>query len=81
VIIYFPWATDSRNHLIVLAIFSILFCFIPLGIVSLVYAIRARSLLDSGAIDQAHDASEKAKKWLLSAVIAQGILVLLFWLF
>ena len=57
------------NHL-VWAILATIFCCLPFGIVSIVYAAQVNSLLASGNIDSARQASENAKMW---AWIAFGV--------
>ena len=57
------------NHL-VWAILSTLFCCLPLGIVSIVYAAQVDGKRATGDIAGARDASAKAKFWaLLSAAL------------
>lgn len=57
------------NHL-VWAILSTLFCCLPLGIVSIVYAAQVDGKRAAGDIAGARDASAKAKFWaLLSAAL------------
>lgn len=64
------------NHL-VWAILSTLFCCLPLGIVSIVYAAKVDGLRAAGDIAAARTASDKAKFWaMLSAGLALVPLVL-----
>ncbi len=54
--------TYIPNHL-VMAVLTTLFCCLPFGIVSLVYAIQVNSSLAAGNIELAKINSEKAKYW------------------
>jgi len=65
-----PEAKDIANHLAI-AILSTLFCCLPLGIVSIVYAVKVNDLIALGAIDAAREASENAKKWAIWAAVVQ----------
>lgn len=63
-----------------LAILSTLFCCLPLGIISIVYAAKVDGLYDSGDYAGAQDASDKAMKyaeWGAFAGIIIGLLYLL----
>jgi hypothetical protein len=51
-----------------------LFCCIPFGIVSIVYASQVDSKFSSGDYDGAQEASSKAKNWYHAALIS-GILI------
>ena len=60
---------EVPNHL-VWAIVVTIFCCLPFGIVSIVYAAQANGMVASGNIDAARQASENAKMW---AWIAFGV--------
>ncbi len=63
-----------------LAILSTLFCCLPLGIVSIVYAAKVDGLYNAGDYAAAEEASNKAKKfaeWSASAAIIGLLLYLL----
>mgnify|MGYP002626571467 CR=1 FL=1 len=62
-----------KNYL-VWAILSTLFCCLPLGVVSIVYAAKVDGLYQSGDYDGAEDAAEKAKNYATYSAIA-GIVV------
>lgn len=66
------------NHL-VWAILTTLFCCLPLGVVSIVYAAQVDGRRAAGDIAGAYAASEKARFWAIMSVVAVPILVLL-WL-
>lgn len=57
-----PPPPEVDNHL-VWAILATIFCCLPFGIVSIVYAAQVNGLLASGNIDAARQASENAKMW------------------
>lgn len=66
-------APQVPNNL-VWAILATLFCCLPGGIVSIVYAAQVNGKLATGDIAGAQDSSEKAKKWAIYSAIA-GIVV------
>lgn len=68
------------NHL-VWAILATLFCCLPLGIVSIVYAARVDGLRLSGNIAGAREMSEKAKMWAIYSAISGPVLVVLWMVF
>ena len=68
------------NHL-VWAILSTLFCCLPLGIVSIVFAAQVNGKLAAGDVAGAQEASDKAKKWAMWAAIAGGSLAVLYIIF
>ena len=64
------------------AILSTLFCCLPLGIVSIVYATQVDGLRAAGDLAGARIAADKARFWaLISAVSMPALLVLWFMLF
>lgn len=70
-----PAEKPSNN--LVWAILSTLFCCLPVGIVSIVFAAKVDGLWASGQYDAAREASDKAKKWaLISAAIGVAFTVL-----
>jgi predicted secreted protein len=68
------------NHLI-WAILTTLFCCLPLGIVSIVYAAKVDGLRAAGNVPAAWEASRKAKMWAIWSAIAMPVLVLLWFVF
>jgi hypothetical protein len=68
------------NHL-VWAILSTLFCCLPLGIVSIVYAAQVDGKRAAGDIAGARDASRKAGQWALWSAISLPILLVLWFVF
>ena len=68
------------NHL-VWAILSTLFCCLPLGIVSIVYAAQVDGKRAAGDIAGAREASSKAKFWALLSAALMLIPALLYLMF
>ncbi|GAB3065582.1 CD225/dispanin family protein [Stenotrophomonas tumulicola] len=64
------------NHL-VWSILTTLFCCLPLGIVSIVFAAQVNGKVAAGDIAGAREASDKAKKFAMwSAIVTISIIVL-----
>ena len=74
-------ATPQVPNNLVWAILSTLFCCLPAGIVSIVYAAQVNGKLAAGDIAGAQDSSAKAKKWAIWSAIAWVIMVVLYVLF
>ena len=70
--------THVPNHL-VWAILVTLFCCVPFGIVSIVYASQVNGKLSMGDIEGAQEASGKAKMWALISLGSVFVLIP-FWL-
>lgn len=71
-----PTGTPPPNYL-VWAILSTLFCCLPLGVVSIVFAAQVNSKYAMGDIAGAQESSNKAKMWAMwSAIIGVVFLVL-----
>lgn len=67
-----------ENNL-VWAILSTVFCCLPFGIVSIVYAAKVNTLYFTGEYQRALQAAENAKKWaIISAVSVVAVLFLYF---
>jgi hypothetical protein len=59
------------------AILTTLFCCLPFGIASIVFAAQVDSKYNAGDLAGAQRASENAKKWaIVAAVVSVGIFVL-----
>jgi hypothetical protein len=74
-----PIGTSSvyvPNHL-VWAILSTLFCCLPLGVVSIVYAAQVDGRRAAGDLVGAHEASRKAGWWAVASAAALPVLLLL----
>ena len=65
------------NHL-VWAILSTLFCCLPLGIASIVFAAQVNSKWNAGDVAGAQESSDKARKFALWATIIGVVLVVLY---
>jgi hypothetical protein len=62
---------------LVWAILTTLFCCLPFGIVSIVYAARVDSKYNAGDMAGSLEASNNAKKWaIISALVSVALLVL-----
>lgn len=72
-----PAAPKPPNHL-VWAILTTLFCCLPFGIVSIVFAAQVDSKYNSGDAAGALQASENAKKWAIAAAVS-GIVIVVLW--
>lgn len=68
------------NHL-VWSILTTLFCCLPLGIVSIVFAAQVNGKVAAGDIAGAREASDKAKKFAIWAAIAGVVVTVLYAIF
>ena len=66
---------------LVWAILSTIFCCLPFGIVSIVYASKVDSMWYMGNYQAAMDYAKKAKNWALWAAITGGVVVILYIIF
>lgn len=55
-------AMNIKSHLLD-AIIATIFCCLPIGIVSIVYATKVSQFVSQGKIAEAQEASKKAKMW------------------
>ncbi len=62
------------------AILSTIFCCIPLGIVSIIYALKVDELYSTGDYMGAQDAADNAKKYAQYAAVC-GFIVIIFYFF
>jgi Interferon-induced transmembrane protein len=72
-----PVGTPPQNYL-VWSILSTIFCCLPLGIVSIVFAAQVNSKWAAGDVAGARDSSEKAKKFAMWSALAFVILAALY---
>lgn len=72
--------TPIPNNL-VWAILSTLFCCLPLGVVSIIYAAKVDGLAAAGDIQGAQQASDNAKKWAIISAVALIALCVIYILF
>jgi hypothetical protein len=70
--------TPPNNHLVP-AILTTLFCCLPLGIVSIVFASQVNSKFAMGDYQGAVAASESAKKWWIAS-LASGVVVIVLYI-
>ncbi|MBN6152595.1 CD225/dispanin family protein [Xanthomonas sp. AmX2] len=73
-------APQVSNNL-VWAILSTLFCCLPLGIVSIVFAAQVNTKLAAGDVAGAQESADKAKKWAIYSVIGWVVAVVLYIIF
>lgn len=71
---YAPGMTGKPTNHLVPAILTTIFCCLPFGIVSIVYAARVNSLWDGGRHEQAREAAGKARTWWIVSLVV-GIVV------
>ena len=69
-----PQGAPPPNHL-VWAILTTLFCCLPFGIVSIVFAAQVNSKWAAGDVAGAHESSQKARRWAMVSAIV-GIVVI-----
>ncbi|MDE5888288.1 MAG: CD225/dispanin family protein [Muribaculaceae bacterium] len=64
------------NNYLVFAILTTLFCFLPTGIVAIIYATKVNTLWHAQAYGEAYDASRKAKNWsVISAAVGALVII------
>lgn len=68
------------NSNLVWAILSTIFCCLPLGIVSIVYASKVDGLWIAGRYEEARNASKKAGQWALWSAISVAIILVIYFL-
>ena len=72
-----PAPPPMPDNYLALAIISTIFCCLPFGVVSIVYATQVESLYWKGRYEEAVDKSNKARKWaMISAGAAAAIIML-----
>lgn len=74
-------SSRAVSNNLIWAILSTLFCCLPLGIVSIVYAAKVDGLAAAGDLAGAQEAADKAKTWAMWAAGAWLVLVVLYILF
>jgi hypothetical protein len=75
-----PSGPKPANYL-VWAILTTLFCCLPFGVVSIVFAAQVDGKYNSGDYAGAVTSSEAAKKWATVAAVSSLVLVVLYFLF
>lgn len=69
-----------ENYLVV-AILTTLFCCMPAGVVSIVYAAKVNELYAQGNYKEAEAASKNAKTWAIVSASLLGVVLVLYVLF
>src|SRR6266576_3571459 len=75
--------TEVPNYLIP-AILSTIFCCLPLGVVSIIFATQVNSKVAAGDLEGAAEASKKAKMFMFIAVgggLLMWVCVIVLWIF
>jgi predicted secreted protein len=75
-----PVGTPPPNYL-VWAILSTLFCCLPLGVASIVFAAQVNSKWQAGDVAGAKDSSDKARRFALWGTIIGAVLIVLYLIF
>lgn len=75
-----PPAENIPNYL-VQSILVTLFCCLPLGIVSIIFAAQVNTKVAAGDIEGARESSEKAKKFAIWALIAGVAVIVIYGVF
>ncbi|HRO62389.1 CD225/dispanin family protein [Thermomonas sp.] len=73
--------SPAISNNLIWAILATLFCCLPLGIVSIIYAAKVDGLVAAGNYAAAQEAADKAKSWALWAAGAFVVLMLLYVVF
>lgn len=55
-----------------------MFCCLPLGIVSIIYAVKVDGLYKAGEYEDAQEAADKAKKYALYGAVCAGVIWVLY---
>jgi len=77
-------ATSDVSNYLIPAILSTIFCCLPLGVVSIIFATQVNSKLETGDIAGAQEASRKAKMFMFIAVglgVLTWVCVVVLWIF
>jgi hypothetical protein len=77
-------ATSNVQNYLVPAILSTIFCCLPLGVVSIIFATQVNSKVATGDIEGAMEASKKAKMFMFIAVglgVLSWVCAILIWIF
>ena len=72
-----PMGSPPPNNL-VWAILTTLFCCLPFGIVSIVYAAQVNGKWQSGDAAGAQESSDKARKWAMYSAISGVVVIVLY---
>lgn len=75
-----PAPPPMPDNYLALAIISTIFCCLPFGVVSIVYATQVESLYLQGRYEEAVDKSNKAFKWAIAAAATVAAIMMLYFL-
>lgn len=75
-----PASPPMPDNYLTLAILSTIFCCLPFGVVSIVYAAQVESLYLQGRYEEAVDKSNKAFKWAIAAAATVAAIMMLYFL-
>lgn len=73
-----PAPPPMPDNYLALAIISTIFCCLPFGVVSIVYATQVESLYLQGRYEEAVDKSNKAFKWAIAAAATIAAIMMLY---
>ena len=73
-----PAPPPMPDNYLALAIISTIFCCLPFGVVSIVYATQVESLYLQGRYEEAVDKSNKAFKWAIAAAATVAAIMMLY---
>lgn len=73
-----PAPPPMPDNYLALAIISTIFCCLPFGVVSIVYATQVESLYLQGRYEEAVDKSNKAFKWAIASAATIAAIVMLY---
>jgi len=86
-----PWtpapplgATENIPNYLIPAILATIFCCLPVGVVSIIFAAQVNSKIATGDIAGAMESSKKAKMFMFIAVgagLLTGVIVIVLWIF
>lgn len=68
----------KKRDYLVWSILTTLFCCVPFGIVSIVYAAKANSAYDAGNFDEHSRCADKAKIWMILGAVLGLISIVLY---
>ena len=75
-----PFTVEKPQSYMVAAILSTLFCFLPFGIVAIVYASQVESKFNAGDYEGAQQASDKARTWYYASIGAGVVAIIIVFL-
>lgn len=73
-----PAPPPMPDNYLVWAILSTIFCCLPFGVVSIVYATQVESLYLQGRYEEALDKSKKALKWAIASAATVAAIIMLY---